>query len=211
VVAVDEDVFDGGEIDAGLLRELGLRAVLIEADHRGEALGREALGLRGGDHAVGVGGIAHDGDAGVIGGDGVDDAALFDEDLAVVLEEVGALHAGTAGFGADEEAPVGILETDGGVGGLDDALEEREGAVVEFHGDAFEGLQRFLEGGFDELKDDGLVGPEHGAGGDAEEEGVADLAGGSGDGDAKGCFHGKEELAHGTHGIHGRKFRAEIF
>ncbi len=114
---------------------------------------------------------------------------MGDEDRAVVLEEVGAFHAGAAGLGADEQAPVGVLEADGGVGGLDDALEEGEGAVVEFHGDTFEGLQGFFEGGFDELEDDGLVGAEHRAGGDAEEERVTDLAGGSGDGDANGSFH----------------------
>src|SRR5690606_17167896 len=81
VVAVDEDVLHGGEIDAGLLGELGLGAVLVEAHHGGEAVGREALRLGGGDHAVGVGGIADDGDAGVVGGHLVDDRAHGGEDL----------------------------------------------------------------------------------------------------------------------------------
>ena len=36
-----------------------------------------------------------------------------------------------------------------------------------------------------------MVGPEHGARRDAEKEGVADLAGGTGDGDTDGRFHGK--------------------
>jgi hypothetical protein len=40
------------------------------------------------------------------------------------------------------------------------------------------------------MEDDGLVGPEHGAGGDAKKQGVADLAGGTGDGDTNGRFHG---------------------
>ena len=190
MVAVDEDVLHGGEIDAGLFGELGLRAVLVEPHHRGETLGGQALGLAGGDHAVRVGGIADDGDAGVGGGDGVDDLPLPDEDLAVVLEEVGALHAGAARLGADEQAPVGVLEADVGVVGLDDALEQREGAVVEFHGDALERLHGLLDRRLDQLEDDRLVRAEHRAGGDAEEEGVTDLAGGAGDGDANGFFMG---------------------
>ena len=42
----------------------------------------------------------------------------------------------------------------------------------------------------DELQDDGLVLPEHLAGGDAEQEAVADLARGPGDGDADGSGGG---------------------
>jgi len=118
---------------------------------------------------------------------------LADEDLAVVLEEVSALHAGAAGLGADEEAPVGVLEADGGVGGLDDALEERESAVVELHGDAFEGLEGLFEGGFDELEDDRLVGAEHRAGGDAEQERITDLTGGAGDSNTDWGFHNRRE------------------
>jgi uroporphyrinogen decarboxylase len=39
------------------------------------------------------------------------------------------------------------------------------------------------------VEDDGLVGAEAGAGGDAEQEGVADLAGSAGDGDTNGSLH----------------------
>ena len=54
--------------------------------------------------------------------------------------------------------------------------------------DAAEGGHGFFIGDFDEVQDDGLVRPEHRAGGDAEEEGITDLAGGAGDGHANGCF-----------------------
>ena len=50
---------------------------------------------------------------------------------------------------------------------------------------------RLVDRQLEQLQDDGLVLAEHLAGGDAEEEGVADLAGGAGDGDADGCFHGQ--------------------
>ena len=193
MVAVDEDVLHRGEINAGLFGELGLRAVLVEADHGGEAVGGQAFGLRGGDHAVCVGRIAHDGYAGIGSRDGVDDLALADEDLAIVLEQVGAFHAGAARLGADEQTPVGVIEADGGVRGLDDALEQREGAVIELHCDALEGLEGLLDGRLDQLEDDRLVGSEHRAGCDAEEEGVTDLAGGAGDCYADGSLHGEEE------------------
>ena len=128
----------------------------------------------------------------VVGGDLVDDAALSGEDLAVVREEIGALHAGATGFCADEEGPVGVLEANLGGIGEDHVLQERKGAVVELHGDAFESFHGFFEGDFDELKHDRLVGTEHRPGGDAEEEGVGDLAGGTGYGDSDGCFHKRE-------------------
>src|SRR5690606_20488543 len=67
-------------------------------------------------------------------------------------------------------------------------VEEGERAVVELHDHPLEGRQRW--GDLDELQDDGLVGAQHVAGGDAEGEGVADIAGRSGDGDANGLLHG---------------------
>ena len=44
-------------------------------------------------------------------------------------------------------------------------------------------------GSLEQLQDHRLVLAEHVAGGDAEQQAVADLAGGAGDGDADGCFH----------------------
>ena len=69
----------------------------------------------------------------------------------------------------------------------DDAVEQREGAVVEFHDHALEGGQGGFD--FDEVQDDGLVRAEHGAGGDAEKEGITDLTGGTGDCDTNRAFH----------------------
>ena len=73
------------------------------------------------------------------------------------------------------------------LGGGHDALEQRERAVVELHADALQRGHGLLVGDFDEVQDDRLVRAEHGAGGDAEQEGITDLAGGAGDRDANGC------------------------
>ena len=70
-----------------------------------------------------------------------------------------------------------------------DAGELGERAVVELHDDALERLQGLLDRGLDELEDHRLVGAEHRARGDAEEEGVTDLAGSAGHSDTNGSFH----------------------
>ena len=66
-------------------------------------------------------------------------------------------------------------------------LQQREGAVVELH--------RRALGGFDRRRDlqqaqlDRRVGAEHLPAGDAEQQRVADLAGGAGNGDLDGGAH----------------------
>ena len=123
VVAENENLRNLGGCDASLFGEHGLGAVLVEADHGGEAVGGETAGHAGGDHGIRVGGISHHGHTGVLGGDFIDDAALGCKNFAVVLEEVGALHAGAAGLGTHEEAPVGVFETDLRVVGENHSLE----------------------------------------------------------------------------------------
>src|SRR6185436_4966962 len=73
------------------------------------------------------------------------------------------------------------------VSGGDDAGEGGESAVVELHHHALQRRQGGLD--LDQLQDHGLVGAEHVAGDDAKGEGVADVAGGSGDGYANGTLH----------------------
>jgi hypothetical protein len=66
-----------------------------------------------------------------------------------------------------------------------DAREQREGAVVEFHRGALSGLDTL--GNLEQSELHRYVGAEQMAGCDAEQQGVADLAGCSGDGDVDGC------------------------
>src|SRR5207344_1878318 len=93
--------------------------------------------------------------------------------------------------GTDEQRVVDVAERHVRVVGLLDPGEEREGAVLELHGHALERVERGRD--LEELEDHRLV-AEHGTTGDAEEEAVADLAGGSGDGDADGSLHGASLL-----------------
>jgi len=157
----------------------------IIAVKRSRDVGRVALS----DEAVRVRRVADDEDLHVLGRAGVQRLSLGLEDPAVGFEQVRALHPLRARLGADEQGDVDAVERLLGVVGHLDAGEQGEGAVVELHGHALDGLHgiRDLEQG----EDDGLVGAEHVAGGDAKEQRVADLAGGAGDGDADGagCVH----------------------
>ena len=52
-------------------------------------------------------------------------------------------------------------------------------------------LLRLFVRDLEQLQDDGLLGAEHVAAGDPEQQAVADLTGGTGDRDAHGGFHGE--------------------
>ena len=79
----------------------------------------------------------------------------IDEDGAVVLKEVAALHAGAARLGTDEEVVVNVLEGGAEVAGDHDVVEEGEGAIVELSLDAAEDL--LLEGQIEEVQNDTLI------------------------------------------------------
>ncbi len=139
------------------------------------------------DQRVGVGRIADHQHLDVAPGVVVQRLALRSEDRAVGLEQVLALHAGAARARADQQGVVDVLEGDVEVVGGDDAGQGREGAVVELHHHALQRGQR--RGDLEQVQDHRLIGAEHVAGGDAEQQGVTDLAGGAGDGNTDGSFH----------------------
>lgn len=184
VVAPDGQALDVGDVGAGLLRELRDRAVVVQAGHRGEALGRYVRGGGLRDERVGVGRVAHDQDLDVVRGVVVDRLALRLEDAAVGGEQVAALHALGTRAGADEQRDVRTLEALVRVVEDVNALEQREGAVVELHGGALGGLHAL--GDLQKSELDRHVRAEQVAGRDAEEQRVADLACGAGDGDIHG-------------------------
>ncbi|MCY1544025.1 hypothetical protein D9M68_798770 [compost metagenome] len=114
------------------------------------------------------------------------------EDGAVDGQQLGTFHAGTAGARADQQGVVGVLEGGHRVAVGFHAGQQREGAVVEFHHHALERLLGLLVGDFEQLQDDRLVFAEHFAGSDTEQQGVTDLTGGTGNGNADRLFaHGK--------------------
>ena len=67
-------------------------------------------------------------------------------------------------------------------------VEQRVGAVVQLHDDALQGLER--GGDLEQTQLDRLVGAQQLPARDPEQQAVADLPSGSGDGDLDGCAHG---------------------
>ena len=160
---------------------------MIEAHHRREALVGNVGRVRHRDQRVRVRRVADDEDPDVVGGAGVDRLALGLEDRAVGLEQVGALHPRTARPRADEQADVGAVEGELRIVGDLDLRKQRESAVVELHRGALGGLDRV--GDLEQPQLNRGVLAEHLAGRDPEEECVANLAGGAGDGDLDGIAH----------------------
>src|ERR1700761_2530090 len=117
----------------------------------------------------------------------VDGLALRAEDPAVGLEQVAALHARGAGPGADEQGHVGAVE--GGLEVIGDvrARQQGKGAIVQLHGGAFGRLQGW--GDLQEPQAHRNIRAEELPGGNAEEQGVADLARRAGYGDVYGSGH----------------------
>ncbi len=177
---------------AGLFGELRQRAVVIQARHRSEVARIEVLRIRLGDERVGVGRIADDQHFHLPVRNLVESLALRRENLRVGEQEILALHAGTAGPGADEHGDVAIPEGNFGIVGGDDLVERREGAVVELHHDALQAGQSRRD--FEQMQVHGLIRTQHLAGGDAEGEGITDLTGGAGDRDVQGRLHGDAYL-----------------
>ena len=93
------------------------------------------------------------------------------------------------------------------VGGGDDVADQGKGAVVDLHDHALERLHARLD--LEQAQHHRLVGAEQLARGDAEQEGVADLAGGPGDGDVDGRVgcHGAEANRRRSTGSNQRRRR----
>ncbi len=191
VVAPDGDVRDLAVLHAGLLRQLRLGPVLVEAGHGEPSVGGHVGSVRPGDQAVGVARVADHEDAHVGGGVVVDRLALRLEDPAVHREEVAALHARLARDRADEQRPRRAVERGLEVGGRLDADEQRVRTVLELHHHALERGQGGLD--LEQPQHHRLVGTEQLTAGDPVDERVADLARGAGDGDVEGvCSHAGE-------------------
>src|SRR5690606_35586531 len=109
VVAPDGHLLDVRDGDLELLGELGDGAVVVEAGHRGEALGGDVGRVGLGDEGVGVGGVADHEHLDVVCGARVEGFALGFEDAAVGFEQVAAFHALGAWAGAHEEGDVGAV------------------------------------------------------------------------------------------------------
>jgi len=72
------------------------------------------------------------------------------------------------------------------------AGQQREGAVFQLHDHALERVLGLFIGDFQQLQDHRLILAQHFAGGDAEQQGVTNLACGAGNGNTDGLFAHEE-------------------
>ena len=144
---------------------------MVEPHHRREVAGIQVGRVALGDQAVGVRRIADDEHLDVAGGVVVQRLALNRKDRRVGFEEFAPFHAWAARSRSDQQGDVGILEGDVRIVGGHDSPKQGKRAVVDLHDDAFEGThgRRDLE----QLQYHRLIGSEHFAGSDPENEGVA--------------------------------------
>ena len=190
-------VAPNGSVRDVVYRHLGLRcrlshqAVLIKTQHGGEVFWLEIRSALHGDPGIGVAGVADHEHLAVARGGFVERTALSDKNLSIGIKQISALHPFGARAGADKQRDIGVAEGGRRFGGIFQSGKQRKGAVIKLHHDALHLLLAFRGCAVKQLQNNGLVGPEHVAGGDAEKERIADVAGWSGNGNADGFLHGQ--------------------
>ena len=188
VVAPDAQAVDVRYVATALIRKLGDRAIVVQPGHGGELARIEIRRIALGNQRIRVRRIADDQNLHAARSVIVERLALHGKDGGVRLDQVLALHTLAARARTDEQCVVHVLEGNVGVVRGNQALNKRERAVLELHDNAAQRVHRRRD--LQQLQDHGLVFPEHLTGCDAKQQGVSDLAGGSGDGDAHGFLHG---------------------
>ena len=114
---------------------------------------------------------------------------MLSEDGGIGLQQVGAFHPGSPWTSAEKKRVIGVAEGFLRIRGRAHAGQERKGAVGEFHHEPFEARATRRIVALEQSKNNGLVVPEHGTCGNAENGGVADLPRGPRNGNANGRFH----------------------
>ena len=181
MIAPDGHVGDFGYVHAGLMRELRLAAILIEARHREPTLPRNRFRVVHRDQAIRVARIANDKNAHISRRMFLDRLTLPDKYFTVNAEQIFTLHTCFARNTSDEQGPVHVAETFIEIGGRRDSLQERECAILQLHDHAFESVERRWD--FDQMQSDGLFRAEHRAGSHAKNKRVTNLSSGPGDRD----------------------------
>ena len=141
---------------------------MVQTGHGSELAGVDVRRVALSDQGVGVGRVTDNQYLDAAAGNFIDGLALYREDGRVGLQQILALHAGAAGTGTYQQRIISILECNFWIVGYYHASQQRECAVVEFHGNAVQGAQS--RGNFQHLQNDRLIGAEHLAGGDPEKQ-----------------------------------------
>ena len=223
VVSPEGQILHISDLGASLECDLCNGTVLVETGHGGEVSGGEIRRVVLSNEAISVGRVSNNDGFGVASAVIIDGLANVNEDLAVVLEEIGTFHSGAARLGTNEEVVVDVLEGSGQVRCAHDIVEEGESAIVQFSLDSLQDL--LLEGQVEEVQNHTLVfaqeftaidnqkvkgvslgvfyfcklnkGLENNLRGNSVDNGVGDLTSGAGDKDTLG-FVVEGGSCHGT-------------
>ena len=188
VVAPNAHLLDGSNRAVDFFGNLTDGTVVVESHQGGEIFRRDVGCGFHGDVGVGVGRVADNEDFNIAIGNFVQRRALYFENFAIGVQQVGALHALGTRARTNQEGNVGIFKGDCGVVCGEDVGKKWEGAILHFHDHAAQCLLCLRQ--VEQLQDNGLVASEHDAAGDTEEGGVGDLACRAGNGDSDGWLEG---------------------
>jgi hypothetical protein len=171
----------------GFHRKLALRAVFIQTRHRKETIVRDARCMVHRDQRIGVAWIAHNQNPDVFCRRTRDCLSLTGENLPVDPQQIGTFHPCLTRYRANQKRPVRALEAFVQIRGRHHFAQQWKGTILELHHHAPERGKAGLDLNQTEIYR--LVVTEDKSRCDAEKNGVADLAGGSCDGNGNGCFH----------------------
>src|SRR5919109_1565373 len=174
MVAPNDEVLDIADFHIELFGQLSDGPILVQSSHRGEPLPRYVGRAVHRDEAIRVGGVSNHQDSRAVGGGLVQGLALLGEDRPVGLEQIGPLHPLGAGPRPDQQCHFHAVEGLPGVVVDVGGRKQRKGAVHELERRAFGCFHGV--GDLEQAQLDPLVGAEHLAACDAEQQRVADLS-----------------------------------
>jgi len=179
MVSPNGDLLDGIDGLPQLKGQLAGCPVLVKPGHSGEILLGDGGGVVGADEGVGVCRISNHQNFDTFLGMLVHGLALHLEDLDIGRQQVLPLHALLPGHGAHQESSINILKCNIGIIRCNHVLDKREGAVLDLHDNSPQDPHHGSD--VEQVQAERLVHPEDIARSHLVDEGVGDLAGGSGD------------------------------
>lgn len=158
MVAPDCELLNVSDFRVGLECELSKGTIVIKTGHGSKVLSGDAGSIVLADQSVGVGWVSDNNSLSSALSVVVDRLASINEDLTVVLKEVGTFHARSTWLGTNEEVEVNIFEGNLEVTGDDNVVKKGEGTVVKLGLDTLKSVLGV--GKIEQVENDSLVGSE---------------------------------------------------
>src|SRR5690606_2666374 len=115
--------------------------------------------------------------------------ALYGENGGIGRQQVFTLHTWAARTRTYQQRVIGVFERYVRIVSADNARQQRESTIVQFHSHALQGFQ--CRSDLQQLQNYRLIFAQHVASGDAKQEGITDLTSSASDSNSNRCFHNK--------------------